>query len=169
MKIASAVLFISTILSFHAFAGIQIQGTRIIVHPDTPKTLKISNLDPQAAMVQLWIDEKNESLTIKENLPFVIQPPIAKISGNKTKSFRIIPLPESKQRYATDRESLIWFNALEIPGENKARSDDAATKLKLAFRMRLKLFYRPAGLKGTPLEAGQNLKWELKKPHQDIL
>ncbi|ENT7736095.1 fimbrial chaperone, partial [Salmonella enterica subsp. enterica] len=33
--------------------------------------------------------------------------------------------------------------------------------LQLAFRTRIKLFYRPTGLKGQPAEAAKQLKWQI--------
>lgn len=48
-----------------------------------------------------------------------------------------------------DRESLFWFNVLEIPPKSKAKEGESLNQLQLAFRTRIKLFFRPDGLKGT--------------------
>ncbi len=47
-------------------------------------------------------------------------------------------------RLPQDRESLFWFNLLDIPPEPKNGKTD--NYLQLAIRSRIKLFYRPAGV-----------------------
>ncbi|PJI52023.1 molecular chaperone EcpD, partial [Methylobacterium radiotolerans] len=48
-----------------------------------------------------------------------------------------------------DKESVFWLNVLEIPPKDKANQN----LLQMAFRSRIKLFYRPAGLKGKAEDA----------------
>jgi P pilus assembly chaperone PapD len=56
-----------------------------------------------------------------------------------------------------DRESLYWINVLEVPP--KAESAEDTSRMQLAFRYRLKLFYRPEGLKGSAAAAPGTLTW----------
>jgi chaperone protein EcpD len=50
---------------------------------------------------------------------------------------------------------------LDIPPELPEEAD--RNQIKMAFRTMIKFFYRPAGLKGNPMQAGDDLKWELRK------
>ncbi|MCV5656029.1 fimbria/pilus periplasmic chaperone, partial [Escherichia coli] len=58
-----------------------------------------------------------------------------------------------------DRESVFWFNVLEVPPKPDAATATNQSLLQLAFRTRIKLFYRPEGLKGNPSDAPLALKW----------
>ncbi len=62
------------------------------------------------------------------------------------------PLPK-------DRESVFWFNVLEVPPKPDADKVANQSLLQLAFRTRIKLFYRPEGLNGLPSDAPAALKW----------
>ncbi|WP_142290700.1 fimbrial biogenesis chaperone, partial [Klebsiella pneumoniae] len=62
------------------------------------------------------------------------------------------PLPQ-------DRESLFWFNLLDIPPEPKNGKTD--NYLQLAIRSRIKLFYRPAGVAAEKIAAEKALSWAL--------
>lgn len=63
-----------------------------------------------------------------------------------------------------DRESVFWFNVLEVPPKPDAATVANQSLLQLAFRTRIKLFYRPEALKGNPSEAPLALKWSRQVP-----
>lgn len=89
-------------------------------------------------------------------LPFTATPPVYRVEPGKGQSIRLIyngmTLPQ-------DRESVYWFNLLEIPPlDKKARESDC---LELAFRTRIKLFYRPTTLKSTSTDELDKLQWEV--------
>lgn len=58
-----------------------------------------------------------------------------------------------------DRESVFWFNVLEVPPKPDAAKAANQSLLQLAFRTRIKLFYRPEGLSGISSDAPLALKW----------
>ncbi len=62
-------------------------------------------------------------------------------------------------RLPQDRESLFWFNLLDIPPEPKNGKTD--NYLQLAIRSRIKLFYRPAGVAAEKIAAEKALSWAL--------
>ncbi|MCC3264159.1 fimbria/pilus periplasmic chaperone, partial [Paenibacillus polymyxa] len=78
---------------------------------------------------------------------FIITPPLFKLSPTKNNVLRIVNTSDALPQ---DRESVYWVNVKSIP----ARSEDAENKnvLQIAVRTRLKLFYRPAGLKGNSMD-----------------
>ena len=55
-----------------------------------------------------------------------------------------------------DRESLFWLNVLGLPPKTQASQGS----VQLAYRTRIKLFYRPSGLAGSPAEAVSRLGWQ---------
>ncbi|WP_250862581.1 fimbria/pilus periplasmic chaperone, partial [Caballeronia sp. INML3] len=60
-----------------------------------------------------------------------------------------------------DKESIFYLNVLEVPP--KPTGDEAsANQLQLAFRTRIKFFYRPSGLKGQATDAPGQIVWHLK-------
>ncbi|EAZ4758858.1 TPA: fimbrial chaperone [Salmonella enterica] len=148
--------------SFQTSADIVISGTRI-VYPQSSKDV-IVNLDNRGnkpLLVQTWLDDGRDGTNPQElKLPFVITPPVSRVDPQKGQSVRITYLGGALPQ---DRESLFWFNVLEIPPKSKAKEGESLNQLQLAFRTRIKLFFRPDGLKGTPGEAAKNLKWSQVK------
>jgi len=146
-----------------AYASIQVMGTRVIFNAkEKEQSVRINNVGDAPALIQVWIDSRKESkIEDKENVPFIINPPISRINTGKGKVLRIFPTDETATKYPQDRESLLWINILDVPPED----EDAAGKnlMNIAVRTRLKFFYRPAGLKGDLLTASQQVTWSMKK------
>lgn len=140
-----------------AQAAITIANTRVIYNaPDKEVTVRLSNAGTAPALVQSWLDKGDPSASPSNiELPFVITPPVARVDPGKGQTLRILhtggALPQ-------DRESVFYLNVLEIPP--KAADADGANKLQLAFRSRIKFFFRPQGLAGTAQEAPAKLRWK---------
>ncbi|MCF6692622.1 fimbria/pilus periplasmic chaperone [Klebsiella michiganensis] len=139
---ASIIVFI---FSFQTKASLVITGTRIIYYSDQKEvTVKVDNIGKNPSLYQSWIDNGDADISPdKIDVPFVITPPIGRINQNKGQSLRLVYTGKGQP---TDRESVFWFNVLEIMAENNMKVTDQNV-LKLAFRSRIKLFYRPASLK----------------------
>ena len=158
-----AALLVTAFLSAsNACADIVISGTRI-VYPQSTKdvVVNLDNHGNKPLLVQTWLDDGRVDVNPQElKLPFIITPPVSRIDPKKGQSVRITytgtPLPQ-------DRESLFWFNVLEIPPKTKNADKESLNQLQLAFRTRIKFFFRPDGLKGTPGDAAKNLTWTQKK------
>lgn len=137
-------------------AGVTISGTRIIF-PGNEKELSIrtNNKGDKPALVQIWIDDGKANANLNTvKVPFLVTPPVYRVEPGKGQSLRLIyngmALPQ-------DRESLFWFNLLEIPPVNK--NLPAKNRLELAFRTRIKIFYRPQNLKENSIEVFNRLQW----------
>ena len=146
-----------------AQAGITINGTRVIYPaPQREVTLSMVNDGREARLIQVWVDAGNASERPENSsAPFMISPPMARIDPGKGQTLRIMftgaDLPQ-------DRETLFWLNVLEIPPKPKAEDD--MNYMQLAVRSRMKIFYRPKGLEGTPDQAIGQLSWRIKPgPH----
>jgi chaperone protein EcpD len=59
-----------------------------------------------------------------------------------------------------DRESLYWFNMLEVPPKPTKMIEAGSNLLQLAFRTRIKLFYRPANLEYSVLESYKKIRFK---------
>jgi chaperone protein EcpD len=147
--------------TIHAQASVVIAGTRVIYNAGEPEaTIKLSNEGKFPSLVQSWIDNGDAAaVPSTTNVPFTVTPPIARIDPAKGQTLRIVytgePLP-------TDKESVFWLNVLEVPP--KPGTDEAdANKLQMAFRSRIKLFFRPADLKGSAEEAPAKISWRLTR------
>lgn len=142
-----------------AHASIVIHGTRVIYDGSKKEvTVPLTNNNKNPVLIQNWIDTGNERAEPgSENVPFVITPPINRVDPGKGQTLRITytgspVLPDN-------RESVFWLNVLEIPAKSKV-TDEQQSMLNIAFRSRIKLFYRPAGLRGEPLRAPEALLWK---------
>ncbi|WP_421096168.1 fimbria/pilus periplasmic chaperone [Pseudomonas sp. 16FHM2] len=135
-----------------------ITGTRLIYPSDQKEiTVKLNNNGTQPALTQSWIDTGSvESTPTSSKAPFVLSPPVARIDPAKGQSLRVMftgaPL-------AQDKESVFWLNVLEIPPKPQGAED--LNTLQMAFRSRIKLFYRPMTLPGTASEAIEQVQWQL--------
>lgn len=149
-----------TALPLFAQANVVITGTRII-YPAEQKsiTIQLNNAGDSPALVQAWLDKgdiKSSPNSIK--VPFVIAPPIARVEANAGQSLRVnFTGTESLPK---DRESIFYFNLLDIPPKPNAQSlADNPNYLQFAIRSRLKFFYRPSGLSISPSEAYQKVNF----------
>ncbi|MBB1201338.1 molecular chaperone [Enterobacteriaceae bacterium 89] len=145
-------IYLSASSSFAS--GIQIGRTRIIYDASKKEvSLPLTNKDSNLPwLVQAWTDTGAN----QARGPFIITPPLFRLDPQKEQSLRItwsgVPLPE-------DRESLFYMNVRTIPAMDK--DADQQNVLRLIYKTRLKLFWRPTGLKGTPVENCQHLRFTL--------
>lgn len=123
-------------------------------------TVKATNSGDAVAMTQVWIDD-GDSRARPEHVavPFRLTPAEPRLLQPKQgQAYRITYAPRpSEAPLPGDRESLFYFNLLDIP----PKPSDAAGKnlLQFAVRTRIKLFYRPAGLPGAARDAAAALQW----------
>jgi len=123
-------------------AGIQVGRTRIIYDANKKEVaLPLTNNDSELPwLIQAWADNGDG----KTRAPFIVTPPLFRLDPQKEQSLRItwtgVPLPE-------DRESLFYLNVRTIPAV--AKEDTNKNVLRLIYKTRLKLFWRPKGITGT--------------------
>ena len=153
-------LFLCMVFSSCAMANIVITGTRVIYNSgDKETTVKVNNRGKGPVLLQSWIDTGDANATPdKIQVPFIISPPINRVDAGKGQTLRIthtgsVTLP-------ADRESVFWLNVLEIPPSGMKNND--TNSLQIAFRTRIKMFYRPATLKDNSANAAETLKWEIR-------
>lgn len=153
--LSSALLGMSA-LSAHA--GVLIDGTRV-VYPAKERevTVKFTNKGHAPTLMQTWVDRGDpQSKPQDADAPFLATPPIFRLDPQKGQSVRLTFTGEALPQ---DRESLFWFNALEIP----PLPQDGGNLMQIAVRSRLKLFYRPDGLAGDLPKAIEQVNWTVRQ------
>ncbi|MFH5253158.1 fimbria/pilus periplasmic chaperone [Burkholderia semiarida] len=158
--IAGGCVVLGLAAALNAQASVVVGGTRLVYDANEAEaTIKLSNDDGKSpALVQSWVDTGDiKAAPSAIDAPFTVTPPIARIDPGKGQTLRVVFTGEPQPQ---DRESVFWLNVLEVPP--KPGADQADTnKLQLAFRTRIKLFYRPAGLKGSSNDAPRQIGWQL--------
>lgn len=153
----SALMAVATLIGAGtASAGVVMNATRYIYDAGAKEiTVKVSNNGKVPVLTQAWIDDGDARSTPEHvNVPFNLTPPIARVETGKSQTLRI---SHTGGTLPTDRESQYWINVLEVPP--KAQTADESSKMQLAFRYRLKMFYRPEGLPGSAAAAPDKLTW----------
>lgn len=154
MRIATRLLLCLPLItgSFCHATGVQIGRTRVIYDANKKEVaLPLLNNDKELPwLVQSWTDTGDG----KTRGPFIVTPPLFRLDPQKEQSLRITwngtPLP-------TDKETLFYLNVRTVPAT--AADDEAKNVLRLIYKTRLKLFWRPAGLSGTPIDTCQKLRF----------
>jgi len=151
-------IFITTLCLFNciaASAAVTVGATRIIYDGAANEAnLTVNNSEETFPyLVQSWVSRfGNSSDESVDN--FIVTPPLFRLDANSENILRIIFAGSTE--VPDDRESLFLMNVKAIP----AMSDDQKGKnmLQIALKTTIKLFYRPAGLQGSPKDAIAQLK-----------
>lgn len=145
------------------FADIVLSGTRI-VYKESQKdtTIRLENKGSTPALVQNWLDDGDSNADPSTiNVPFNATPPVSRIEPGRGQTVKLTYT--GSRALPKDRESIYWFNVLEVPPKMKDADVNEKNVLQLAFRTRIKLFYRPEGLEGAASEAPQKLQWRIQQ------
>lgn len=143
-------------------AAVTVQGTRIVHDASKGRDVSVraSNTGERPAMTQVWIDDgDSNSRPETVRTPFRLTPAEPRLlQPQQSQAYRITYAPRpSEAPLPTDRESVFYFNLLDIPP--KPTDSAAQNLLQFAVRTRIKLFYRPAGLPGNARDAAAQLQW----------
>jgi P pilus assembly chaperone PapD len=152
-----AILFL---LVTPAFASVAITGTRVVFPAKYREvTVHMTSNNNGPVLIETWIDDGDpNSAPDKSHTPFLVTPPLFRLDAHKEQAVRVLA---TDNELPSDRESLFYFNVLEIPPKPTSLEYAGKNVLQLAIRSRLKLFYRPQGLAGDPLTAASKLQWKV--------
>ncbi|MBL5904476.1 molecular chaperone [Serratia fonticola] len=142
-------------LTSQAIASITIERTRVVYLLNQADTsLRLNNNGSNPSLAQAWIDEGDPNSTPADSkAPFFITPAIFRMEASASQILRIVYTGKS---LPGDRESLFWLNVLDVP----PNLERVGNQLQFAFRTRIKLFVRPAGLNGSVADALPQLRWK---------
>ncbi|EAA6144024.1 fimbrial chaperone [Salmonella enterica] len=159
--IVSAIAVLSAIQP--AQADIVLSGTRVVYKAAQQNTtIRLENKGSTPALVQSWLDDGDSNADPSTiNVPFNATPPVSRIEPGRGQTVTLTYTGSSA--LPKDRESIYWFNVLEVPPKMKDAEVKDKNVLQLAFRTRIKLFYRPDGLDGTASDAPQKLQWRMQQ------
>lgn len=134
-------LYTSFLVCTPAISGVQIGATRLI-YPSNSDEVQLTVQSKNTTinhLVQAWvsnIDDQGET-------PFITTPPLMKLGAGQETIFHFIYAKKGAE-LPKDRESVFWANIKFIASTPENMRDKS--KLQLASRTRIKLFYRPASL-----------------------
>lgn len=130
-----------------SLASVVLTNTRVIYPASSAEhTIQFMNTDTFPNIVQLWTDTGDAQSTPESaDGPFVLLPPIFKVNPDSGQSVRMIYTGESLPQ---DRESVFYLNFLVIPP--KMEETQGQNQLLIVLRNRVKIFYRPSSIQGSP-------------------
>ena len=141
-----------------AQANMIVDTTRVI-YPEARRevSFRVTNTaKDRPGFVQMWLDDGNANVAPEDaTSPFNLTPPIARLGADGSQVVRLVytgePLP-------TDRESVFYFNMLEVPQKSAEEN-----KISFAVRTRIKVFFRPKALRGDPAALYSQVQWKVLK------
>ncbi len=136
-----------------AKAAISLSSTRMVLDDAHRSASILVHNGKSRVLIRSWIERNAPGDT--RDLPLVVSPPLAKMQPNAQQRLRV-QYAESGDALPKDRESVLWLNVQEIP--EAAKGGKAP---QVAVRQRIKLFFRPAGLKGSAANAPTELEWTI--------
>ncbi len=153
------------LIALPASAAVTLQGTRIVHDASKGRdvTVRASNTGERPAMTQVWIDA-GDSHARPEHVrtPFRLTPAEPRLlQPQQSQAYRLTFAPSVMDApLPTDRESVFYFNLLDIPP--KPTDAGSSNLLQFAVRTRVKLFHRPPGLQGEARDAAGLLQWRAR-------
>ncbi|WP_067704202.1 molecular chaperone [Erwinia sp. ErVv1] len=157
------ILLLTIIYIPSSWSVIQVMPTRVILSSDAKEeTFVVRNTGGAPSLVQIWLSKIDyDGMDIRDDVPLFITPPVARINADKNKVFRLFQMSDASTNLPSDRESAFWINIFDVPAT--AEEDVNLNKLSIAFRTRIKAFYRPSTIKSTLIEGAKNMKWTVEE------
>lgn len=150
--VCTAALLGALSLATPAYGAVYINKTRLIINEAQREgTFIVRNEDTTPVLLQAWLDTGDISAkpeTIR--VPFVITPTLFRSEPGRSHTFRVLFTGE-KSSLPADREQVYWLNVFEIPP--KPKNTASQIQFQMAFRSRIKVFYRPAALKQADINS----------------
>ncbi|WP_050479468.1 fimbrial biogenesis chaperone [Herbaspirillum rhizosphaerae] len=146
-----------------ADASVVINNTRVVFPSNEREvSIRMTNEGLSPGLVQMWLDKGDvKSVPNEIQVPFLLTPPLFRIDPAKGQTVRMILNPTEK--LPQDKESLFWLNMLEVPPRPQNIDTNDTSYMQMAFRTRIKVFYRPQALNTQEqlLTAPGRLTWKL--------
>jgi len=145
-----------------AQAGFTITGTRVIYdEADGEATVRLQHITGEKpVLLQVWLDDGDpDAKPGTQDLPFVLTPSVSRVDPGNAQVVRIMRI---RNDLPMDRETLLFFNALEVPPAAESPTEPNENRLYFAMQARMKFFYRPKGLKPTSGQAADLLRFALE-------
>lgn len=163
-KVKFAILSLACTQLLPAFGSVVLGSTRIIYPAqEFQKSIELTNSDEVPSVMQVWVDTGDESSTpATADAPFVLTPPMFRIEPKSRQTVRIVFTGEG---LPTDRESIFYFNSVQIPPSVPGEEDQ--NKMLILLRNRIKLFFRPKTIHGSAEQSIKQLQFSLEQDGKD--
>jgi chaperone protein EcpD len=158
-RLGCACAWVAATVLAPAHAEVQINGTRVIYPADEAEvTVQVQNNGQTPRLLQVWTDGGDPNETVDTGTaPFLVTPPMSRLEPGKGQALRVMFTGSDVPQ---DRESVYWLNVLEMPPRPKSATA-GDNFMQFAVRTRIKIFYRPLGLPGAPLDSIAQLTWRV--------
>jgi len=155
------------LLSLPAQAALTILGARIIFEERKGEaTVQMQYTGATPALLQVWMDSGSaEGGPGDEQVPFIMLPALTRLEPGMDQAIRILGTGDGG--FPRDRETVLYFNTLEVPPAPTAQMAEGDSFMQFSIKGRLKFFYRPVGLTGKPELAPEQLQFSLAEPLDD--
>jgi len=136
------------VISFQAVSSVTMIGSRII-YPEGSKSVNVEfkNADAIPYAVQGWFDSGDVNSTAQTGrAPFTASPALFRIMPGSGQVMRVT-FTGNPASLPDDRESVLYFNFLQIPPSNALENmDNRQNKMLIMLKNRVKVFYRPKAI-----------------------
>lgn len=133
-------MFIYFVQISTSVASVTINQTRVIFNEDDKvATVTLNSNNVSDSLIQLWVDSGDlDAQPSTIDVPFIINPQIKELAPKQSQVVKINYIDNNDLQH----EVLYWLNLLEVPKKVESEKN----YIQLAYRTRIKLFYRPAHL-----------------------
>lgn len=150
MPVRISIAALIYLVPFYCLASLILDETRVIYpEADPQESVKVDNPTNLNFLAQAWIEDEHA----QEEEHFTVYPPLSKVNANSTSTVRIEKIDSEK--LPADRETMMWLNIKEIPQRQKA----TGPQLVVAFKTRIKIFYRPKSIDPELHESFTQMTW----------
>jgi len=165
----SRLLFTLLLLIFFcpARAGLVIQGSRIIYEEARGEaTVQMQYVGDSPILLQAWLETEDGTGGNPGDgeVPFILMPAVTRLDPGNGQTIRILRTGEGLPQ---DRESLFYFNTLEVPPAPTAQVAAGDAFMQFSIRGQFKLFYRPKGLPAPADKAIEMMQFSLAETSED--
>lgn len=145
-------LIILFTMPYFAKAALILNETRVI-YPEqfSQSSVKVENPGDLVFLAQAWIENDKG----REEERFTVYPPLTRLNARSSTTLRIEKIDASK--LPDDRETMMWLNVKEIPQSQPVTKQ----QLVVAFKTKIKIFYRPKKIDPAMHNAMQKMAWHL--------
>jgi P pilus assembly chaperone PapD len=157
LKLLIFIFVVTFIFQGTSQASVTILGSRIIYPGNAASVdVQLKNNDKLPYVIQTWFDDGNmdSKPADQRTVPFIATPPVFRIQPLAGQILRVVFTND--KTLPQNRETVYWFNSLQIPPSNLA-SESGKNSMLLMLRNRIKIFYRPVGI-GKPDNLFGNVK-----------
>ncbi|HEY3592094.1 MAG TPA: fimbria/pilus periplasmic chaperone [Buttiauxella sp.] len=159
-KVFGVITVFLLMLSTYATASVTMLNTRVIYPSDAQsQTVQFTNDDTIPYVMQVWSDINNPTST-PDNAdgPFITVPALFRIEPKTGQSVRLV---FTGKKLPHDRESVFYLDTIQIPPKNTA--GNAQNQMMIVLRNRMKIFYRPKEITGSPDDVAKKIRFSLSE------